>query len=101
VHAVGAGEMSATVVREPQAWTKATARIKADIVQGRDDADLLMPNLKVGVSTNFNKLVSFCRIYHCLLLATPSRQHLWQVDMPGSSARVNCWANAVQGPNLH
>lgn len=48
--------MSATVVREPQAWTKAVARVKADMVTGREDADLLMPNLKVGVSTNFNKL---------------------------------------------
>lgn len=54
----GAGEMSATVVREPQSWTKAVSRIKADIVAGRDDASELMPNLKVGVSTNFNKLVS-------------------------------------------
>jgi hypothetical protein len=50
--------MSATVVRHPEAWTKAVSRIKADIVAGRDDADLLTPNLKVGVSTNFNKLVS-------------------------------------------
>lgn len=51
-----AGEMSATVVREPQSWTKVVPRLKADIVSGRDDASALMPNLKVGVSTNFNKL---------------------------------------------
>lgn len=53
---------SATVVREPQAWTKTVARLKAEIVAGRDDADLLMPNLKVGVSTNFNKLVRAQRV---------------------------------------
>jgi hypothetical protein len=49
--------MSATVVRHPEAWAKAISRIKGDIVAGRDDADLLTPNLKIGVSTNFNKLV--------------------------------------------
>jgi hypothetical protein len=49
--------MSATVVRQPEAWIKSMRRLKADIVAGRDDADLLTPNLKVGVSTNFNKLV--------------------------------------------
>jgi hypothetical protein len=32
------------------------------MVAGREDADLLMPNLKVGVSTNFNKLCA------CLLM---------------------------------
>lgn len=52
--------MSATVVRQPEAWIKSMERLKADIVAGRDDADVLTPNLKVGVSTNFNKLVS-CR----------------------------------------
>lgn len=52
----GTGEMSATVVGEPQAWTKAVARVKADMVAGREDAGLLMPNLKAGISTNFNKL---------------------------------------------
>ena len=64
VHALSvctAGEMSATVVREPQAWTKTVSRLKADIVAGRDDADQLTPNLKIGVSTNFNKLVSLGR----------------------------------------
>jgi hypothetical protein len=50
--------MSATVVREPQAWTKTVARLKADIVAGREDAEQLTPNLKIGVSTNLNKLVS-------------------------------------------
>jgi hypothetical protein len=50
--------MSATVVRQPEAWIKSMGRLKADIVAGRDDADLLTPNLKIGVSTNFNKLVS-------------------------------------------
>lgn len=50
------GEMSATVVRHPAAWTALVPRIKADIVAGRDDADAILPNLKVGVSTNFNKL---------------------------------------------
>ena len=63
--------MSATVVREPQAWTKTVAKLKAEIVAGREDADLLTPNLKIGVSTNFNKLVSWgqhdgCTIEHTL-----------------------------------
>jgi hypothetical protein len=42
------GEMSATVVRYPRSWTSLVSRIKNDIVTLRDDADLLMPNLKVG-----------------------------------------------------
>lgn len=42
------GEMSATVVRHPRSWTSLVSRIKNDIVTLRDDADLLMPNLKVG-----------------------------------------------------
>ncbi|WIA29300.1 hypothetical protein OEZ86_011805 [Tetradesmus obliquus] len=50
------GEMSATVVRYPRSWTSLVSRLKNDIVTLRDDADQLMPNLKVGVSTNFNKL---------------------------------------------
>jgi hypothetical protein len=49
-----AGEMSATVMRHPVSWTTAAARLKADIVAGRDDAELLLPHIKVGVSTNFN-----------------------------------------------
>jgi hypothetical protein len=42
------GEMSATVVRHPRSWTSLVSRLKNDIVTLRDDADLLMPNLKVG-----------------------------------------------------
>jgi hypothetical protein len=47
--------MSATVVRHPKAWTGLVSRLKADITAGREDAALLTPNLKLGVSTNFNK----------------------------------------------
>lgn len=42
------GEMSATVVRYPRSWTSLVSRLKNDIVTLRDDADQLMPNLKVG-----------------------------------------------------
>lgn len=50
------GEMSATVVRYPRSWTSLISKLKNDIVALRDDADQIRPNLKVGVSTNFNKL---------------------------------------------
>jgi hypothetical protein len=46
--------MSATVVRHPRSWTALAKRLKADIVAGREDAADLLPNLKLGVSTNFN-----------------------------------------------
>jgi hypothetical protein len=42
------GEMSATVVRHPRSWTRLVSRLKNDIVTWREDANLLMPNLKVG-----------------------------------------------------
>jgi hypothetical protein len=42
------GEMSATVVRHPRSWTSLVSRLKNDIVTLREDANLLMPNLKVG-----------------------------------------------------
>ncbi|KAF8073017.1 rpsQ [Scenedesmus sp. PABB004] len=49
-----------TQARRPQRgggpWTQLVGQLKADIVRGRDDAAQLQPNLKVGVSLNFNKL---------------------------------------------
>ncbi len=66
-----AGEMSATIIREPQAWTTAVSRLKADIVAGRDDASELTPNLKVGVSTNFNKLVRVSGMLACAGIGRP------------------------------
>jgi hypothetical protein len=50
------GEMSATIVRHPSSYTAIIPRLKAALLAGREDADLLRPNILVGVSTNFNKL---------------------------------------------
>jgi hypothetical protein len=50
------GEMSATVVRHPYSWTRLVRMLKDEIAASRDDAMELLPNIKVGVSTNFNKL---------------------------------------------
>ena len=63
---------------EPQAWTKTVAKLKSEIVAGRKDADLLTPNLKIGVSTNFNKLVSWGQHDGCIYVHSVIVGSTWQ-----------------------
>lgn len=48
------GEMSATVFREPASWRSLAGTLKDRIAAGHDPA--FRENVKVGLSTNFNKL---------------------------------------------
>ena len=50
------GEMSATVFFHPRPYTSLVETLKQDITAGRPDADLVRKHIRIGVSTNFNKL---------------------------------------------
>jgi hypothetical protein len=94
-----------TIFYYPRPYITLIDQLKLDMVGGRADAMALLPNLYVGISTNFNKMIALLMVR--MLLRACQTGLLWVAArccaLPTSAAahQKHCAAAAWHEPRQH